>query len=297
MFGAFGNGAPPQNFQHGGGPPFMPNPGMPHGAPPQQLQQNFVNGAPPQPPGASLMSMLHSAAPPPPAPSLNPAFAALGNGSMPQAGRMPGQAAFSPPGGLGPPQNAFGAPHAFSPQAQARPPVAAPAPPPPKLNSAADYQAAAQQWKPPPPKSSQAAPANVSVSRKAETSTGAAPPSAGVGSATTDNIQTLVAICCVEEGVARAALQQESNVENAINRLMDGWRPSAVGASVGVAAVAVAPPRQAVATPRSAPPAEDAGWQTASKQRAPSQNAAAAANGKSKAQSKNEKRRAKKRDD
>ena len=67
-----------------------------------------------------------------------------------------------------------------------------------------------------------------------------------------------------------------------------------------VEAQAVASAAQTSSRAPAAAQAADAGWQTASKQRLPpssQQNAANAASGKSKAQNKNEKRRAKKRAD
>lgn len=263
---------------------------------PASVQQPFMNGnhaaggAPPPQPGSSLMSMLGNSAMPPPQQQqgLNPNFSALGNGIVPQANRM--QAAFSsnPPVHPMPPVRPVNQPNApFNAGGQNSYRAQAPAAPPPApktLSSAADYAAAAQQWKPPPARGSAS---TQSVSRKAESQTTASgPASPGARTADSRGGTPRVTEARVEEWECRRCtfLNNGSLWECE----MCGFeRP---GKSEQQAA--------AVALQRSAAPA-DPGWQTASKERKPSTaaNQQAAAAGKSKAQNKNEKRRAKKRSD
>lgn len=208
----------------------------------------------------------------------------LGNGSVPRM--MP--ASFSPldqppqmlHAQVNVPPNALGAP----PSARMAAP-AAPAPVPKKLQSAADYAAAAQQYKP--PSSTNTSASAASITRKAESmslgsSRGGAsePASAGGGRG---------ANAAAGARAADWACSRCTFLNNASLRECDmcGFqRPDR--------------PDDAQPTPQPAAhgqgaAAHDAGWQTASQQRRPAQ-AQQGAQGKSKAQAKNEKRRAKKRD-
>ena len=264
--------------------PFAPMGGMPPAQQPlqQPLQQPFLNGtsaAQPQPSTQALLSMLN--APPPPAPSLNPAFGGgLGNGTVPNAGasRVNAFSAMptvtqpfqqpSPVASFGPPPPGFGPPPT---SARAPPPPAAPAVPK-TLSSAADYGMAAMAYKPP------AAPVDTiqSVSRKPEQQSSAARGAAGARAAETRANEEWECARCTFINNASLWECEMCQLE----------RP---GKHEHQEAAKAATPRDS-----------DAGWRTASarKPAAPAANTnAGAASGKSKAQSKNEKRRAKKRSD
>ena len=218
------------------------------------------------------MGMLHNS--PPPAANLN-TFQALGNGSV--SSRM--QAAFTAPANhqqynLGPQPNTFATgSNAFNSHPPARKPAVAVPSAPKTLQSAADYAAAAQQYKPPArgPQTASAA----SVSRKAETGTGQAAP----------NVRGTAAEPRAQEWECRRCtfLNNGSLWECE----MCGFeRPGKLEHQAAMAAQSVA--------------SQEAGWQTASQQRRPAQanpTGPVVPTGKSKAQSKNEKRRAKKRAD
>lgn len=259
------------------------------GLPQQAAFRNGTGSAPapqaPPAPAPSLMSMLTSAAPPPPAPSLNPAFQPLGNGSVPQPNNRMQTAFTSIPSAPVVPQcqlapnscaaaGPFGAPgaNAFAASSSSRGPPAASAPPK-SLSSAADYAAAAQLYKPP-AAPRVAAVATTSVSRKPEASATSTPRAASEPAR-------------AEEWECRRCtfLNNGSLWECE----MCGFeRPGKLEQeAAAVAAVHAAAP--------------DAGWQVAATAKRPAAGGnpqgSNAASGKSKAQSKNEKRRAKKRGD
>jgi len=282
------------------------NPNLTAGAPPtlQTLQSPFMNGGvAPQAaaaPQQSLMSLLQqqqaaaaaAAAPTVSAPSLAPVYGGLGNGTMANAAlagnpaatnRM--QAAFAnavppapqcqlPPNGCA--HAAAFASSAFAPSAsrQAPPP---PRPGPPKsLSSAADYAVAAQTYKPPPSTTTTAvrpvAPVP-SLGRKPELSKPTPPTSTVVEKEWECQRCTFInngslwecEMCGFERPGKAAELQANASaVRGPPVQVDDGWKEAGKGGSATKAA--------------------------------PLPGAAAAA-GKSKAQSKNEKRRAKKRGD
>lgn len=237
--------------------------------------------APQQQQTQTLMNLLQAQAPGS-APSLAPVYGGLGNGTMSQAGscatRM--QAAFSntaPPAPQCQLQNgcshasAF-ASGAFAPSAsrQQVPRVAQPAVPK-SLSSAADYAVAAQVYKAPPATRVTAATVpSASVARKPEASSKA---QSGPVAAKeewdcprcTFSNNSLVFECemCGFERPGKAADIQPT--PRSAGHEDDGWKPAAVSSSA--------------------------------RKSAPVPNSAAAASGKSKAQSKNEKRRSKKRGD
>ena len=238
---------------------------MPQAKAQQPLRQHFANGGPPP------LGMLNN--PPPPAANIN-TYQALGNGSV--SSRM--QAPFNAPANhqqysLGQQPNTFATgSNAFNSHPPARKPAVA-VPAAKTLQSAADYAAAAQQYKPPPARGPQTASA-ASVSRKAETGTGPAAPNVR-GTAAEPRAREWECIRCT-------FLNNGSLWECE----MCGFeRPGKVEHQAAMAAQSVA--------------SQDAGWQTASQQRRPAQAnpTGPVVSGKTKAQSKNEKRRAKKRDD
>ena len=266
------------------------------------LQQPFMNGSvagppapPPQAAPGSLMSMLGATAPqpPPPAPSMHASFGALGlgNGLLPAVPPARLQAAFN--GSVPPvaqcqlppqPTPGFGGvPHAFgsAPSARGAPP---PAPPAPKtLSSTADYGAAAAAWKPPPTSSNVS---STSVARKPETVSSASGKSNGAGTPR------------VAQGPSEWECRRCTFLNNgALSECeMCGFeRPAKEGAAAGKGSSA--PPDTAASTPR-ATADDDAGWKPAGRveRKGPAGQPAPSVVGKSKAQAKNEKRRAKKRD-
>lgn len=253
------------------------------------VQQPFMNGGlqplqPPQPPPPApqqqqtqtLMNLLQAQAP------VSAPVYGLGNGTLPQAGscatRM--QAAFSsaappapqcqlPPNGCTH-ASAF-ASAAFAPSASRQPVVRVAAPPtvPKSLSSAADYAAAAQSYKAPPsnrPTSSMGHTA--SVARKPEASTKASQPAPVIAEEEwscprcTFSNNSLVFECemCGFERPGKAA-EMQSVTPHSSGPDDDGWKPAGSSSARKTAPVPTA----------------------------------VAATGKSKAQSKNEKRRAKKR--
>lgn len=243
------------------------------------VQQPFMNGAPAatqqQQQTQSLMSLLHT---PATSATLNPVFA-LGNGTVPQAAcTTRAQAAFSHPVPPAPHcqlpsgahSNAF-ASSAFAPSTSRQPPPPPPPPPQPKaLQSPADYAAAALTWKPPVATSrggqaSSAAPH--SVARKPEKSK--APPQAPPAAKEewecprctflNNRLLNECEMCGSERPGGKAAEQPSSSVREQ-GESEEGWRTALSAAA------------------RKATPASGA-----------------AVSGKSKAQAKNEKRRAKKR--
>ena len=263
-------------------------------APASVAQQPFLNGgaghgvAAPQP-GSSLMSMLGGAAQPPP-PNLNPGFANLNGVSAqgpnpaqvfknipnvssgppmgrpsPGQGHLPHQA----PGHGGGFINNAAPPNSY----RGAPPPAAPPAPPKTLASAADYQAAAASYKPPPGRGNASGVAQ-SISRKAESHESAAATPRGTPRAQEPRIE--------EWECRRCTFLNNGSLWEC--EMCGFERP---GKSEQQAA--------AVAAQRSAR-SEDSGWQTASKERKPAaaqQAQPTAGSGKSKAQKKNEKRRAK----
>jgi hypothetical protein len=273
------------------------------------LQQPFMNGSvagppapPPQAPPGSLMSMLGATAPqpPPPAPSLHASFGALGlgNGLLPAVPPARLQAAFN--GSVPPvaqcqlppqPTPGFGGvPHAFgsAPSARGAPPPAPPAPPAPKtlsstLSTTADYGAAAAAWKPPPTSSNVS---STSVARKPETAPSASGKSSGAGTPR------------AAQGPSEWECRRCTFLNNgALSECeMCGFeRPAKEGAAAGKGSSA--PPDTAASTPR-ATADDDAGWKPAGRveRKGPAGQPVPSVAGKSKAQAKNEKRRAKKRD-
>jgi hypothetical protein len=251
--------------------------GRPNVPPPAGVSQPFMNGGVAPPPPSSLMTMINQqSAPAPPRAAAFP----LGNGSVPSS-RV--QAPFQ----THQQGNAFSQP---PPQANAFSSAPRPAPQPApakKLSSAADYQAAAQSWKPPPRATQGASGGGHSVSRKAESqSTTASSGRQGSGG----------------DGGAPARLEEWSctrctflNNGSLWECEMCGFERPGKSEQQAAAVAAVASARAGSAVP------QDSGWQTASQQRRGNQPSAAGAaeqpTGKSKAQSKNEKRRAKKRGD
>ena len=277
--------APPPAF------PGIPNsiPRPPNGA---GVQQPFLNGnaAPQSQPTSSLMSMLNTT-PQPPAPSLNPAFAGgLSNGSVPNASARH-QAAFAPMPpvpqcqassfGAAPPNAFGGAPSSHRGGAPQQPPAPARAVPK-TLSSAADYGAAAAAWKPPTASTASGTSA-VSVSRKPEAA------SARGSGQTTESARTT-------ESVAEWECRRCTFLNNG-----SLWECEMCGFERPGKTEQQAAAKEAATSHRSNANSEDAGWQTASKTRSTSSHAAGqqqgGAAGKSKAQAKNEKRRAKKRAD
>jgi len=256
------------------------------------LQQPFLNGgtaapAPPAPqaPPGSLMSMLNTPPPPPPAPSLQApglntsGFAGLGNGSVPAVPPSRVQAAFNQP--PVPAASSFGAvPNAFGAAPSCRPapptqPVA-----PKTLSSAADYGAAAAAWKPPTMTSTVS---TASVARKPE-------------AATTGSARTLAGGTTARP---EAAAEWECRRCTFLNNgalwecEMCGFERPGKEAGGGAAGTV-----SAASTPR-ANHEEDGGWKPAGRVERKPQGGGQpmpSAPGKSKAQAKNEKRRAKKRD-
>lgn len=273
-----------QPFMNGGlgGVPGVPSvPGL--GQQPSLGQQPQPAAGSAQGPSAqSLMSLLQQ---PSAAPGLNTAaFAPLGNGAVSQAAcGSRAQAAFSNPGPAAPqcqvPQNglmggggAFAPNHAFAPPQARGPPgmppgmMAQPArPAPPKtLSSAADYSSAAANYKAPPTRT---VAATTSISRKPEMQ------AKGAGSGASP---------------ARAAEKEWECPRCTFLNNSALWECEMCGFEHAGKAEPPSP---------SEVQGEDDGWLTAS--RTPSkpvpQATSAPQSGKSKAQSKNEKRRAKKR--
>ena len=316
LFNTFSVSAPPApgTSAHGvppNAPPGFPSmpPNLAQPAPPGQ--QPFLNGsAAAPPPPASLMGMLGNP-PPPPAPGLAGFAGGLGNGvpsnnrhaaafapPMPQMPPMPQPSSYgsAPPGagfgGAPPPSHRGGAPNAGGPpQHPGAGHMSARAAPPPKtLSSAADYGAAAAAWKPP---TASTATSAVSVARKPEAAAAAKLPSATTAATAARQEATVAEWECLRCTFLNNGSLWECE--------MCGFdRPGKVEEQAA-AQVAQASHRSNTAAPQAAaPPSEDAGWQTASKARpqpgGASQTAGGGA-GKSKAQAKNEKRRAKKRTD
>lgn len=275
--GAMSAAAVQQPFLNGGlgGVPGVPSAGLGQQPPLGQQPQPAAGSA--QPPSAqSLMSLLQQ---PSAAPALNTsAFAPLGNGSVPQAAcGSRAQAAFSNPGPAAPqcqlPQNgvmsagnAFAPNHAFAPPAARGPPAgmagqpARPAPPK-TLSTASDYASAAVNYKAPPTRT---AAATTSISRKPEMQ---AKSSASTASP------------------ARAAEKEWECPRCTFLNNAALWECEMCGFE---------------RAGKAEPPAEQGendGWVTASKtpNKSVPQSTSAPQSGKSKAQSKNEKRRAKKR--
>jgi hypothetical protein len=127
---------------------------------------------PPSAPAPSLMNLLHTPAPTAPSAGLSPGFSmGMGNGGQPTS-----QPFANPPMPQGPPvqlqangmHSSPFAPGSFAPPVT-QPPPRPPAGPPRVLSSAADYAAAAQVYKPPVP-ARNASVAAVSVSRQPEAS-------------------------------------------------------------------------------------------------------------------------------
>ena len=273
-------------------------PGIGNGIPPAPVQSAFMNGAggPPAPQAmaqagtSSLMSMLN-APPPPPPPSLSQPFGGgLGNGSMPPNAHSSMQAAFNsmPPvtqRQMPPQPAAFGsAPGYGGPSSgRAHPPAAAAVPK--KLSSASDYGAAAMAWKPP---SGGATHSNSSVARKPATEPSATATSRPATAATPRAAPTPER---VEEWECPRCtfLNNGSLWECEMCAFQRPGKHEQQAAAITAAASARAPAES-----------DDAGWRPAGRaERKPAASAQqnAAALGKSKAQAKNEKRRAKKRSD
>jgi len=157
--------------------------------------------------------------------------------------------------------------------------VAAPAPTPKTLSSAADYGAAAAAWKPP-TAASVSTVSTASVARKPEAAIGSK--SGGGGRAAADAPQEWECRRCtfLNNGALweceMCGFERPGKEERASVRGVDS----------------------AANTPRAPFADDDAGWKPAGRvERKAAASAAPAASGKSKAQAKNEKRRAKKRED
>jgi len=316
---------PPQQL---GQPPKPPTPYLGAGAPgasayatgiglsANALQQPFMNGgvAPQAAPGMvaapqqSLMTLLQQQAQAQPAPtvsapSLAPVYGGLGsatmaNASMADANRM---AAFSnstpatpqcqlPPNGQLPSNGcnhvAAFASAAFAPSTsrQAPPPPRAPPGPPKTLSSAADYAVAAQHYKPPPTAAApsgarSAAPTTTGLGRKPELSK----PTPASGAAAVEK----------EWECSRCTFLNNSSLWECE---MCGFERPGKAAVADALSLGSGRGSAAVAADNN-----DDGWKSAggssARKAATNDPGALAAAGKSKAQSKNEKRRAKKRGD
>lgn len=220
-------------------------------------------GAPPQP---SLMTLL-AQQPPAPPPSAPVGYGPLGNGAVPPAHRMgypPAQLPLSAPLAS---HSGFPSASTFPPSSSNRGPPPPRAPPPvgKTLQSAADYAAAAVSYKPPPPPSRER---GVALGRKPELSKSEgspAPPAEKEWECPRctflNNNSLYECEMCAFERPGKAAVLGPSGARGGSEE--EVWKSAGGGAARKAAPVA----------------------------------GAVAASGKSKAQSKNEKRRAKKRGD